>query len=67
MALINPRTSHINISMKFCLNLENANSKHSFWNAWPFQTMMTYPWEEGSCFFQMSEVKIGATCCCNWT
>lgn len=32
MALIKPRTSYINSSMKFCLNLENANSKNSFWN-----------------------------------
>lgn len=57
MALINPRTSYINSSMKFCLNLENANSKHLFWNAWPLQTMITYWWEEGSCFFQMDGEK----------
>lgn len=37
MALINPRTSYINSSMKFCLKLENASSKHLFWNTWPFQ------------------------------
>lgn len=66
MALINPRTSYINSSIKFCLNLENANSKHLFWNTWPFRIMMTYWWEEGSCFFQVSEAKLGATHCCNW-
>lgn len=66
MALINPRTSYINTSMKFCFSLENANSKHLFWNAWPFQTMTTYWWEEGSCFFPMSGAKLGATHCCNW-
>lgn len=65
MSLIKPTNSYTNTGIKFCLILENAISKHLFWNAW-FVSDDDDPVGGMQLLFQMTGVKLGAAHCYKW-